>query len=393
MILGVPKETFPGERRVAIAPQSIAALIKSGVDVAIESGAGVSAGFPDADYTALNARIVPRADAFNGDIVVQVRVSADAPYKKDQVVIGFSDPLTAHDTTRAVADKGAILFSMEMVPRITRAQSMDALSSMATIAGYKAVLMAADTLPRMFPMLMTAAGTVAAARVFVIGAGVAGLQAIATAKRNGARVEAYDVRPAVKEQIQSLGARFVELPIDAGDAQDAGGYAKAQDETFYRKQRELMAKTLSQTDVCVTTAAIPGKRSPVLITEDAVKGMPPGSVIIDLAAERGGNCELTKADQTVEAYGVTIMGPTNLPSTVPYHASQMYSRNVATLVQHLAPRTKGGDGKLTGPAALTFNMEDEITRDTMVTRGGDVVHARIAPLMHVHAPRVSAAEV
>lgn len=381
MIIGVPKETYPGERRVAIAPQSIAALAKSGIDVVIESGAGDSAGFPDAAYTDVKARIGTRAEAFAGDIVAQVRVSADSPYKKDQVVIGFSDPLSDHDTTRAIADKGAMLFSMEMVPRITRAQSMDALSSMATIAGYKAVLMAADSLPRMFPMLMTAAGTITAARVFVIGAGVAGLQAIATAKRNGARVEAYDVRPAVKEQIMSLGARFVELPIEAGDAQDAGGYAKAQDETFYRRQRELMATTLAATDVVITTAAIPGKKSPVLITEEAVKGMPPGSVIVDLAAERGGNCELTKADQTIVAHGVTIMGPTNLPATVPYHASQMYSRNVATLVQHLAPRTKGADGKLTGPATLTFNMDDEITRDTMVTRGGDVVNARIKPLV------------
>ncbi len=381
MILGVPKELFPGERRVAIAPASIAALIKGGIDVVIESGAGESAGFPDSAYAELKARIGTRVDAFSGDIVAQVRVSADSPYRKDQVVIGFSDPLGAHDVTRAIAAKGAVLFSMEMVPRITRAQSMDALSSMATIAGYKAVLMAADTLPRMFPMLMTAAGTVTAARVFVIGAGVAGLQAIATAKRLGARVEAYDVRPAVKEQIQSVGARFVELPIETADAQDAGGYAKAQDETFYRRQRELMAKTLAATDVVITTAAIPGKRSPVLITEEAVTGMPPGSVIIDLAAERGGNCELTKADQTVIAHGVTIIGPTNLPATVPYHASQMYSRNVVTLVQHLAPRTKGDDGKLTGAPALTFNMDDEITRDTMVTRGGDVVNARIKPLI------------
>jgi NAD(P) transhydrogenase subunit alpha len=381
MILGVPKESFPGERRVAIAPASIAALIKGGIDVVIESDAGESAGFPDAAYASLGARVGSRADAFAGDIVAQVRVSADSPYTKDQVVIGFSDPLSAHDVTRAIAAKGATLFSMEMVPRITRAQSMDALSSMATVAGYKAVLMAADALPRMFPMLMTAAGTVTAARLIVIGAGDSGLQASATANRNGARVEAYDVRPAVKEQIQSLGARFVELPIETADAQDAGGYAKAQDESFYRRQRELMAKTLSATDVVITTAAIPGKLSPVLITEDAVTGMPPGSVIVDLAAERGGNCELTKADQVVVAHGVTIMGPTNLPATVPYHASQMYSRNVVTLVQHLAPRAKGEDGKLSGPAALTFNMDDEITRDTMITRGGSVVNARIKPLV------------
>jgi H+-translocating NAD(P) transhydrogenase subunit alpha len=379
MILGVPKETIEGERRVAIAPQSVAALIKGGVDVVVESGAGESAGFPDAAYTGQKARIGSLAEVYAADILACVRVAADAPYKKDQVVIGFSDPLGDKALTQTVAAKGAVLFSMEMVPRITRAQSMDALSSMATIAGYKAVLLAADALPRMFPMLMTAAGTVTAARAFVIGAGVAGLQAIATAKRLGARVEAYDVRPAVKEQIQSLGARFVELPLEAlGEeaAQDAGGYAKAQDENFYRRQRELMAKTLAATDVVITTAAIPGKKSPMLITEDAVKGMAPGSVIIDLAAERGGNCELTRANQTIVAHGVTIMGPTNLPATIPYHASQMYSRNILTLVQHLAPRANGADGKPSGAATLVFNMDDEITRDTMMTRGGDVVHAR-----------------
>jgi NAD(P) transhydrogenase subunit alpha len=376
MILGVPKESIAGERRVAIAPQSVAAFIKGGIDVVVESGAGESAGFPDGAYVEQKARIGTAADVYAAEILACVRVSPDGPYKKDQLVIGFSDPLSDKALTQSVASKGAILFSMEMVPRITRAQSMDALSSMATIAGYKAVLLAADALPRMFPMLMTAAGTLTAARAFVIGAGVAGLQAIATAKRLGARVEAYDVRPAVKEQIQSLGARFVELPLEAGDAQDAGGYAKAQDETFYRRQRELMAKTLAATDVVITTAAIPGKRSPVLITEDAVKGMPPGSVIVDLAAERGGNCELTRANQTIVVHGVTIMGPTNLPASIPYHASQMYSRNILTLVQHLAPRAKGDDGKLTGAATLTFNMDDEITRDTMMTRGGEIVNAR-----------------
>ncbi len=379
MILGVPKETFAGERRVAIAPQSLAAFIKGGIDVVVESGAGAAAGFPDSAYLEQQARIGTAADVYAADILACVRVSTAAPYTTDQVVIGFSDPLGNKELTQSVAAKGAILFSMEMVPRITRAQSMDALSSMATIAGYKAVLLAAGALPRMFPMMMTAAGTLTAARAFVIGAGVAGLQAIATAKRLGARVEAYDVRPAVKEQIQSLGARFVELPIEAlraDDAEDAGGYAKAQDETFYRRQRELMAKTLAATDVVITTAAIPGKKSPLLITADAVKGMPPGSVIVDLAAERGGNCELTRANETIVAHGVTIMGPTNLPAEIPYHASQMYSRNVLTLVQHLAPRTQGGDGKLSGPATLAFNMEDEITRDTMMTRGGEIVHAR-----------------
>jgi NAD(P) transhydrogenase subunit alpha len=270
-----------------------------------------------------------------------------------------------------------MLIAMELVPRITRAQSMDALSSMATIAGYKAVLLAADALPRMFPMLNTAAGTVAAARVFIIGAGVAGLQAIATARRLGARVEAYDVRPAVKEQIQSLGARFVELPIEAGDAQDAGGYAKAQDESFYRRQREMMLKTVTATDVVISTAAIPGKRAPILITEEMVKAMPPGSAIVDLAAATGGNCELTVADETVVRHGVTIIGPTNLPAAVPYHASQMYARNVTTLIQHLVRRDKGADGKASGPPKLVIEPTDEITKEILVTMDGDVVHPRL----------------
>jgi len=254
---------------------------------------------------------------------------------------------------------------------------MDALSSMATIAGYKAVLLAAEALPRMFPMLNTAAGTVAAARVFIIGAGVAGLQAIATSRRLGARVEAYDVRPAVKEQIQSLGARFVELPIEAGDAQDAGGYAKAQDESFYRRQREMMLKTVAATDVVISTAAIPGKRAPILITEEMVKAMPPGSAIVDLAAATGGNCELTVADQTIVRHGVTIIGPTNLPATVPYHASQMYARNVVTLIQHLVSRDKGPDGKATGAPKLVVDANDEITKEILVTSNGEIVHPRL----------------
>jgi NAD(P) transhydrogenase subunit alpha len=386
MKIGVPKETFPGERRVAIVPAVLPALKKLGIDVVIESGAGGDAGFPDASYLAAGASVGSRHDAFQNEIVAQVRAPGANPVngvadiamlRRDQVVIGFAEPLTTPDVARAVADRGATLVAMELVPRITRAQSMDALSSMATVAGYKAVLLAAASLPRMFPMLNTAAGTVAAARVFVIGAGVAGLQAIATARRLGARVEAYDVRPAVKEQIQSLGARFVEMPIEAGDAQDAGGYAKAQDESFYRRQRELMAKTLAATDVVITTAAIPGKKAPVLITAEMVAAMPPGSVIVDLAAATGGNCELTEADQTIERNGVTIIGPTNLPATVPYHASQMYARNVVTLVQHLVQREKGADGKATGAAKLVLDLNDEITKEIVVTRGGDVVHPRV----------------
>ena len=386
MRLGVPRETYPGERRVAIVPGVIANFSKIGIDVVVEAGAGDEAGFPDSAYEAQKATIGSRADVFACDIVAMVRTpganpsGADADLaamRPDQLVIGFAEPLTAHAAAEAVAARGARLVAMDLVPRITRAQSMDALSSMATIVGYKAVLLAAATLPRMFPMLNTAAGTVAAARVFIIGAGVAGLQAIASAKRLGARVEAYDVRPDVKEQIQSLGARFVEMPLEAGDAQDAGGYAKAQDEAFYRRQRELLHKTVAGSDVVVTTAAIPGRKSPMLVTKEMVAAMAPGSVIVDLAAERGGNCELTMADESVVRHGVTIMGPTNLAATVPYHSSQMYSRNVLTLVQHLVQREKGPDGKATGPAVLTLSMDDEITKEILVTDGGQVIHPRV----------------
>ena len=297
--------------------------------------------------------------------------------------MGFAEPLTSGAVAREIAARGALLVAMELVPRITRAQSMDALSSMATIVGYKAVVLAANALPRMFPMLNTAAGTVTAARVFVVGAGVAGLQAIATARRLGARVEAYDVRPAVKEQIQSLGARFVELPLETADSQDAGGYARAQDEAFYRRQREMMLKTVAATDAVITTAAIPGKKAPVLVTAAMVAAMPAGSVIVDLAAERGGNCELTRPDETVVRHGVTILGPTNLASTVPYHASQMYARNIVTLIQHLVRRDKGPDGKPTGPAKFVFDMDDEITKEILVTKDGEVVHPRVREPMAV----------
>jgi NAD(P) transhydrogenase subunit alpha len=386
MKLGVPRETFPGERRVSIVPAVVPVLRKLGLDVIVERGAGEAAGFPDSAFLEQLAIVGSREDSFSADIVAQVRTPGANPeagrhdiglLRAGQSLVGLAEPLTAVAAAESIAARGARLFAMELVPRITRAQSMDALSSMATIAGYKAVLIAAATLPRMFPMLNTAAGTVAAARVFVVGAGVAGLQAIATARRLGARVEAYDVRPAVKEQIQSLGARFVELPIEAADAQDAGGYAKAQDESFYRRQREMMLKTVASTDVVITTAAVPGRRAPVLITTEMVAAMPPGSVIVDLAAERGGNCELTRPDETIATHGVTIVGPTNLPATVPYHASQMYARNVATLLQHLVRRARGADGKPTGPAELHLDMNDEITREILVTNDGRIVHPRV----------------
>jgi NAD(P) transhydrogenase subunit alpha len=378
MKVGVPRETWAGENRVALTPAAAAALKKSGLDVVVEQEAGAAAGFPSAAYEQAGASIAPRDAVFaSADILLQVRaVPADlARLRRGQVVIGFADPLGAPDAIRAIAQTGATAFSMELMPRITRAQSMDALSSMATIAGYKGVLMAADHLPRMFPMLMTAAGTLTAARVFIVGAGVAGLQAIATARRLGAKVEAYDVRPAVKEQVQSLGARFVEMALETGDAEDRGGYAKAQDESFYRRQREMMLKVVAGSDVVITTALIPGKRAPILITTEMVDGMAPGSVVVDLAAERGGNCELTRPDEVVVHKGVTVLGPSNPAALVPNHASQMYAKNITTFLAHLL----GKDGAK--KAALDLDPSDEITRETLLTRDGDVVHARVRDLI------------
>ncbi len=372
MKIGVPKETFRGERRVALVPGVIASLKAKGAEVLVESGAGTAAGFTDAAYADKGAQIVPRPQLFSdADVIVQVRAGEDlAGLRSGQAVIAFLDPLGAPQAMRKLAGTGATAFSIELMPRITRAQSMDALSSQATVAGYKAVLLAAEKLPRMFPMLMTAAGTITPARVFVLGAGVAGLQAIATAKRLGAVIEAYDVRAAVKEQVQSVGAKFVELPLDTSAAEGTGGYAAAQDESFIRRQREMLGKVVAGSDVVITTAAIPGQKSPVLITREMVTHMAPGSVIVDLAAERGGNCEVTKADEVVELNGVTILGPTNLPATVPYHASQMYAKNVSTFLLHLMK-----DGN------LAVDTADEITRETLVTQGGEVVHERVKQLL------------
>lgn len=381
LTVAVPRETFPGERRVALVPDVIGSLTKAGLTVQVESGAGVAAGMADDAYAAKGAEIVSsRNELFaKADILLQVRAYGANPemgkadldlLKENQTVIGLFEPLTQQAQVREIAARKASVFSMELMPRITRAQSMDVLSSMANIAGYKAVLMAAEQLPRMFPMMMTAAGTISPARVFVIGAGVAGLQAIATAKRLGAIVKGYDVRPAVKEQVESLGARFVELEIESGDAEDKAGYAKAMDENFYRKQRELMTKVISESDVVITTAVVPGKKAPILITSEMVDAMPDGSVIVDLAAERGGNCELTKPGENVVERGVTIMGPLNIPAGVPFHASQMYARNITTFLLHLIK-----DGK---PA---FDMDDEITRETLLTRNGEVVNARVRDLL------------
>ena len=367
MRIGVPTERFPGEHRVALVPASIAPLKKAGLDVVIESGAGARAGFPDSAYQEKGAHIsATRADVFGADIVLQVRAGDFAAMRQGQVLVAMADPLGAPATTSEIAARGVTAFALELIPRITRAQSMDVLSSMATIAGYKAVLLAANTLPRMFPLLTTAAGTVTPARVFIVGVGVAGLQAIATARKLGAVVEAYDVRPAVKEQVQSVGAKFVELPLETVQAEDKGGYATAQDEAFYQRQRDMMARVVAANDVVVTTAVVPGKKAPVLVTAEMVRGMAPGSVVVDLAAERGGNCELTRPDEVVIEQGVTILGPTNLPSTVPYHASQMYAKNVTTFLLHLVKE-----------GVVTLDPNDEITRDTLITRDGDVVNVRV----------------
>ena len=377
MIVGVVKESFPGERRVALVPGVLPTLAKAGLEVMVETGAGSEAGYPDAAFAEKGAKIAPnRAAVFAAaDIVVQVLAygandktgAADIPLlRRDQVLFGFLRPLGSNESVKQIAATGATAFAIELMPRTTRAQSMDALSSMATVAGYKAVLIAANLLPRIFPMLTTAAGTITPARVLIIGAGVAGLQAIATARRLGSVVSAYDLRPAAKEQVQSLGARFVELPIEAKDAQDAGGYAKAQDEAFYARQRELLGRVVAESDVVVTTAVVPGKKAPVLVTKEMVQAMAPGSVIVDMAAERGGNCELTQAETTAVVNGVTIIGEINLASTAPYHASQMYARNLVAFLTLLA---KGGK--------LNINMQDDIIRDTLVTRGGEVVNARV----------------
>ncbi|HJP33244.1 MAG: Re/Si-specific NAD(P)(+) transhydrogenase subunit alpha [Candidatus Latescibacteria bacterium] len=378
MIAGVPAESYPGERRVALVPDVAHALTTKGIRILLQAGAGDPAGYPDAAYADRGAEVVAdRQQLFAAaDVVLQVRThGADAAGASDlplmragQTVIGFADALDGGAPLQALAATGVSLYAMELMPRITRAQSMDALSSMATIAGYKAVLLAASELPRIFPLMMTAAGTLAPARALVIGAGVAGLQAIASARRLGARVSAYDVRPAVKEQVQSLGADFVELDLASDDSEDAGGYARAADEAFYQKQREELGKVVAESDVVITTAAIPGQPAPKLITADAVRAMPPGSVIVDLAAERGGNCELTRPDETIVDTGTTILGPTNLPATVPAHASQMYAHNISTFVQHLRDEESG---------QLQMNMEDEITAGTLVARDGAIVHPRL----------------
>ena len=390
LTVAVPRETFTGERRVALTPAVTAELARVGIGVIVEFGAGEPAGFSDEAYAAAGARVVRfRNEVFAADVVVLVRAlsaNTDAArqdlerLRPDQAVIGLCDPLSHPEAVATLATRGISLFAMDLIPRITRAQSMDALSSQATVAGYKAAVWAAGALPKMFPMLTTAAGTVPPARVFVIGAGVAGLQAIATAKRLGAVLQAYDVRPDVKEQVQSVGAKFVELDLETDQAEGAGGYATAMDENFYRKQQEMMARVVAASDVVITTAAIPGRPAPILVTAEMVAGMQPGSVIVDLAAERGGNCELTRRDEVVTEHGVTIYGPTNLPATAPYQASSMYAKNISAFLRHIVT-----DG------AVHIDLDDQITRDTLLTMGGGVVHPMVRKALGLDEQQASEA--
>ncbi len=378
MFVGVLKEKYPGENRVALVPSEVKKLKNAGIDVLVERKAGEKAGYLDEAYEEAGAQIKNREEIFSTcKIILCVRgmLADEDNFLKEihmyheKVLIGFLEPFDISKIIEKVREIRLTAFSMELIPRTTRAQSMDALSSMATVAGYKAVLIAANMLPKMFPMLMTAAGTVLPAKVFVVGAGVAGLQAIATAKRLGAVVQAYDIRPAVKEQVQSLGAKFVELGLESEQAQDKGGYAKAMDEEFYRKQREMMMEVVSESDVVITTAMVPGKRAPILITREMVRAMKPGSVIVDLAAERGGNCELSSPGKTVDVEGVKIVAPINLPSELPRDASQMYSRNIYNFLNLILKEGK-----------VSIDTEDEIVRETLLLKDGELVNERIKEL-------------
>jgi NAD(P) transhydrogenase subunit alpha len=372
--VGVPTE-HPGEARVAIVPGVVPILRQAGLDILVETEAGLAAGFPDEAYVEHGAEIGTREAAFAADIVVQVRTFGASPLttqeldrlRPDQAVVGISDALEFPREVDRAASRKATVFALDLLPRISRAQAMDVLSSQATVVGYKAVVIAAERLPKMFPMLTTAAGTVPPAQVFVVGAGVAGLTAIATARRLGAVVQAYDVRPAAQEDIESLGARALLLPLSPGDAEDPSGYARELGEAFYRRQQELIAQVVAGVDVVISTAAIPGKKAPVLITAEAVERMQPGSVIVDCAAERGGNCELTRPNRRVMTENhVTILGPTNIASTVPHEASLMYAKNVTAFLLNMMK-----DGK------LEIDLEDEIVRGTLVMRRGEIVHKRV----------------
>jgi NAD(P) transhydrogenase subunit alpha len=374
VIVGVPTEVVQGERRVALTPDAVRALGDLDLDIRVQSGAGVESGFDDAAYQEVGAQIVPDAASVLGaDLVLKVQAPQEAEVaalRSAAALISFLRPLDDPGLASRLASAGVTAFSMELMPRITRAQSMDALSSMSTIAGYRAVILAAGALPKIFPMMVTAAGTIQPARVFIIGAGVAGLQAIATARRLGAVVEAYDTRPAVAEQVESLGARFVELDLDTGDAEDSGGYAKAQDEAFYERQRQELGKRLAGSDVVITTALVPGQRAPLLIDEAAVQGMRAGSVIVDLASEQQGNCACTDPEKEVVAHGVRIIPGNNLPSDIPANASQMYAKNITTFVKHLAPEGE-----------LVLDLEDDITSGALLTHQGQITNERVRGLV------------
>lgn len=369
MIVGIPREIVPGERRVALVPDATKKLVDRGIEVLVETGAGVEAGSPDADYSGVGARIAANASEVLSGSDLVLKVSAPQVEEIDQLAegsayIGFLKPLDLPELAGRFAKRRVDAFSIELMPRITRAQSMDALSSQSTIAGYQAVLLGAVALPRIFPMLVTAAGTLQPAKLLVIGAGVAGLQALGTGRRLGAVTSAYDTRPAVREQVESIGARFVELDLEVGDAEDAGGYATAQDDAFYQRQRDQLGKHVAASDVVITTALVPGQPAPLLIDESTVEKMRPGSVIVDLAAEKGGNCACTLPDREHRVHGVTLIGHTNLPAQVPAHASQMYAKNLLTFLEHLLDE----EGK------LVIDRDDEITAGTLVTHAGEIVN-------------------
>ena len=371
--VGVPRETAAGERLVAQVPEVVSRLVKKGMEVRVESGAGEASFHPDAEYEAAGAKIVDRAGAFGADVVLKVQPPDEEEIgllHEGSILIGFLHPLDHPEIAEKLAARGVTALSMELVPRISRAQTMDALSALSSIGGYKAVIIAAEMLPKFLPLLTTAAGTVRPANVLVLGAGVAGLQAIATAKRLGARVSGYDIREAVREEVQSLGATFVELEIEMQEDKDSGGYAKALAAEKAKQQTKLLVPFIAKSDIVVTTALIPGRRAPILITEEAVRAMQPGSVIIDMAAVSGGNCELTKPGETAEVNRVQIVGPLNLPSTMPVHASQLYSRTLLAMVNEFV----GEDG-------FNFDFEDEIFKSACVTHNGEVVNERVKGLL------------
>ena len=389
MIIGIPREILAGERRVALDPPSVKKWVEEGFDVLVEAGAGEQACFVDAEYEAAGARLAPEAAQVFGEAEIVLKVQPPQPLvtppastagsnrghevdllSEGASLIALLKPLDEPELAQRLAKRRVSAFAMELMPRITRAQSMDALSSQSTIAGYQAVLMAANALPRIFPMMVTAAGTLQPSRLLVIGAGVAGLQALGTAKRLGAITSAYDTRPVVREQVESVGARFVELELSTESAEDAGGYATAQTEDFYQRQRELLGEYVAASDVVITTALVPGQRAPLLIEESAIERMRGGSVVVDLAAEKGGNCACTKPDEEVVEHGVTLIGWTNLPSFVPSHASQMYAKNVTTFLDHLLEEGR-----------LKLDLEDEITAGTLVTHEGRILNEKIQELL------------